>query len=124
MFRVIVGSILGLAIAGPALAAAEIETCRDAGVIRINPNYVRAYVGRGQLFEKRRDPGAARSDYRAASAALAKVEDIETTLARRFARERLEALQAGSNKPAAGETATAPPILGRVIVNGGPKKLL
>ena len=72
-------------------------------VIRINPNYVRAYVGRGQLFEKRRDPGAARSDYRAASAALAKVEDIETTLARRFARERLEALQAGSNKPSAGK---------------------
>ena len=31
MFRAIVGSILGLAIAGPALAAAEIETCRDAG---------------------------------------------------------------------------------------------
>ena len=25
-------------------------------VLRINPNYVRAYVGRGQLFEKRRDP--------------------------------------------------------------------
>ena len=30
MFRAIVGSIFGLAIAGPALAAAEIETCRDA----------------------------------------------------------------------------------------------
>jgi tetratricopeptide (TPR) repeat protein len=77
-------------------------------VIRINPNYVRAYVGRGQLFEKRRDPGAARSDYRAASAALAKVEDIETTLARRFARERLEALLAGSNKPSAGKASTPP----------------
>jgi tetratricopeptide (TPR) repeat protein len=77
-------------------------------VIRINPNYVRAYAGRGQLFEKRRDPGAARSDYRAASAALAKVEDIETTLARRFARERLEALQAGSNKPPAGKASTSP----------------
>ena len=64
--------------------------------------------GRGQLFEKRRDPGAARSDYRAASAALAKVEDIETTLARRFARERLEALQAGANKPSAGKASTPP----------------
>ena len=29
-------------------------------VIQINPNYVRAYVGRGPLFEKRRDAGAAR----------------------------------------------------------------
>ena len=39
-----------------------------------------------------------------ASAALAKVEDIDTTLARRFARERLEALQAGSSQPSAGKT--------------------
>jgi Flp pilus assembly protein TadD len=31
MFRAVVGSILGLAIAAPALAASEIETCRDAG---------------------------------------------------------------------------------------------
>ena len=31
MFRVIACSILGLAIVGPALAASEIETCRDAG---------------------------------------------------------------------------------------------
>ena len=31
MFRAILGSILGLAIAGPALAASEIGTCRDAG---------------------------------------------------------------------------------------------
>jgi tetratricopeptide (TPR) repeat protein len=75
--------------------------------IKINPNYVRAYVGRGQLFEKRRDAGAARSDYRAASAALAKVEDIDTTLARRFARERLEALLAGANKLSAGKGSTS-----------------
>ena len=31
MFRAIVGSILGLAIAAPALAASEIDTCRDTG---------------------------------------------------------------------------------------------
>jgi tetratricopeptide (TPR) repeat protein len=84
-------------------------------VIRINPNYVRAYAGRGQLFEKRRDLGAARSDYRAASAALAKVEDIETTLARRFARERLEALVAAPNKPSAAGKASTPP--------AGPRKV-
>ena len=87
-------------------------------VIRINPNYVRAYAGRGQLFEKRRDPGAARADYRAASAALAKVEDIETTLARRFARERLEALQAGPNKPSAGKASTGPRKVALIIGNG------
>jgi tetratricopeptide (TPR) repeat protein len=86
--------------------------------IRLSPNYVRAYVGRGQLFERRRDPGAARSDYRAASAALAKVEDIETTLARRFARERLAALQAGSNKPSAAKTPTGPRKVALIIGNG------
>ena len=75
--------------------------------LRINPNYVRAYVGRGQLFEKRRDLGAARADYRAASAALAKVEDIETTLARRFAKERLEALLARRHADAAGKAVDA-----------------
>ena len=35
--------------------------------LKINPNYVRAYVGRGQLFEKRRDLAAARADYRSGS---------------------------------------------------------
>jgi tetratricopeptide (TPR) repeat protein len=89
-------------------------------VIRINPNYVRAYAGRGQVFEKRRDPNAARSDYRAASAALARVEDIDTTLARRFARERLEAMQAGPNKPSAGKSATpaGPRKVALIIGNG------
>jgi hypothetical protein len=62
--------------------------------LKLNPNYVRAYVGRGQLFEKRRDTIAARYDYRAASAVLAKMDDIDTTLARRFAKERLDALVA------------------------------
>jgi tetratricopeptide (TPR) repeat protein len=62
-------------------------------VLKINPNYVRAYVGRGQLFEKRRNLAAARADYRsAANAVAARREDIDTTLARAIARERLEAL--------------------------------
>jgi tetratricopeptide (TPR) repeat protein len=62
-------------------------------VLKINPNYVRAYVGRGQLFEKRRNLAAARADYRAAANAVAaRREDIDTTLARAVARERLEAL--------------------------------
>jgi tetratricopeptide (TPR) repeat protein len=62
-------------------------------VLKINPNYVRAYVGRGQLFEKRRNLGAARADYRyAANAVAARREDIDTTLARAVAKERLEAL--------------------------------
>lgn len=87
-------------------------------VIRINPNYVRAYVGRGRIFERRRDAGAARSDYRAASAALAKVEDIDTTLARRFARERLEALQAGSNKSPAGKASAGPRKVALIVGNG------
>jgi tetratricopeptide (TPR) repeat protein len=66
-------------------------------VLKINPNYVRAYAGRGKLFEKRNDVVAARYDYRAASAALAsKTEDIDTRIARSFARERLAALVAAS----------------------------
>jgi tetratricopeptide (TPR) repeat protein len=61
--------------------------------LKINPNYVRAYVGRGQLFEKRRNLAAARVDYRqAASAVAARREDIDTTLARTVAKQRLEAL--------------------------------
>ena len=62
-------------------------------VLKINPNYVRAYVGRGQLFEKRRNLVAARADYRAAASAVpARRDDIDTTLARAVAKERLAAL--------------------------------
>ena len=62
-------------------------------VLKTNPNYVRAYVGRGQLFEKRRNLAAARADFRsAANAVAARREDIDTTLARTIAKERLEAL--------------------------------
>ncbi|UPK02861.1 caspase family protein [Bradyrhizobium sp. 170] len=78
-------------------------------VLKTNPNYVRAYVGRGQLYEKRRNIATARADYRsAASAVAARREDIDTTLARRIAKERLEALlgtaapaQAGKGTPSA-----------------------
>jgi len=84
-------------------------------VLKINPNYVRAYVGRGQLFEKRRNLAAARSDYRSASAVLAKVDDIHTTLARRLAKERLEAL--------ADATAPAPAGTAAPLMPAGPRKV-
>jgi tetratricopeptide (TPR) repeat protein len=71
-------------------------------VLKINPNYVRAYVGRGQLFEKRRNLAAARADYRAAANAVAaRREDIDTTLARAIAKERLEACWARRAAPQA-----------------------
>jgi tetratricopeptide (TPR) repeat protein len=74
--------------------------------LKINPNYVRAYVGRGQLFEKRRNLAAARADYRAAANAVqARREDIDTTLARAVAKERLEALL-GTAAPAAADKTT------------------
>src|SRR5258708_31634472 len=60
--------------------------------LKLNPNYVRAYAGRAQLFEKRGDKTSARADYRAASAALSKFDDIDTSIARRNARERLAVL--------------------------------
>jgi tetratricopeptide (TPR) repeat protein len=92
-------------------------------VLKITPNYVRAYAGRGQLFEKRRDTIAARYDYRAASAALAsKTEDIDTKIARRFARERLDALltaeAAAASKASSGKVETATP-----AVPPGPRKV-
>jgi tetratricopeptide (TPR) repeat protein len=95
-------------------------------VLKINPNYVRAYAGRGQLFEKRRDIVSARSDYRAASAALAnKVDDIDTRLARSFAKERLAALATvaasapTSAKPSSEKAATS----ASVPPTAGPRKV-
>jgi len=78
-------------------------------VLKTNPNYVRAYVGRGQLFEKRRNIAAARADYRSASGVLAKRDDIDTTLARGLAKERLEALMGTAPSPAAKGTTSTPP---------------
>ena len=77
-------------------------------VLKTNPNYVRAYVGRGQLFEKRRNIAAARADYRSASGVLAKRDDIDTTLARGIAKERLEALLGTAPAPAAKGAAPTP----------------
>jgi tetratricopeptide (TPR) repeat protein len=85
-------------------------------VLKTNPNYVRAYVGRGQLYEKRRDLAAARADYRsAANAVAARREDIDTTLARRVAKERLEALLGTAAPAPAGKTTPSAP--------AGPRKV-
>ncbi len=78
--------------------------------LKINPNHVRAYVGRGQLFEKRRNLAAARADYRlAANAVAARREDIDTTLARAIARERLEALLGTAAPAPAGKVLPSTP---------------
>ncbi len=94
-------------------------------VLKINPNYVRAYVGRGQLFEKRRNLSAARADYRqAASAVQARREDIDTTLARAVAKERLEALLGAAAPTPAGKASpsttqpAAPRKVALIIGNG------
>ncbi|WP_347337185.1 tetratricopeptide repeat protein [Bradyrhizobium lablabi] len=85
-------------------------------VLKTNPNYVRAYVGRGQLFEKRRNVTAARSDYRsAANAVAARRDDIDTTLARGIAKERLEALLGAASPAPAGKAAPSSPV--------GPRKV-
>jgi tetratricopeptide (TPR) repeat protein len=85
-------------------------------VLKTNPNYVRAYVGRGQLYEKRRNLAAARSDYRAAANAVAaRREDIDTTLARRVAKERLEALLGTAAPAPADKSAPSAP--------AGPRKV-
>ena len=79
-------------------------------VLKINPNNVRAYVGRGLLFEKRRNLAAARADYRlAANAVAARREDIDTTLARAIAKERLEALLATAAPATAGKVLPSAP---------------
>ncbi|WP_159008316.1 caspase family protein [Bradyrhizobium sp. S69] len=74
--------------------------------LKIGPNNIRAHAGRGQVYEKRRDFSAARSDYRSASAALTKVDDTDTAIARRLAKERLAALMAALPAP----SAASPPV--------------
>lgn len=69
---------------------AALKDYNDA--IKFSPNFVRAYVGRAQVYEARKDMAAARADYRSAGAALTRVDDYETTQARRFAKERLAVL--------------------------------
>jgi tetratricopeptide (TPR) repeat protein len=97
-------------------------------ILKINPNYVRAYVGRGQLFEKRRNLAAARADYRSAANAVAvRREDIDTTLARAVAKERLEVLL-GTAAPAGKASPSAPQPAGQrkvalIIGNGAYKNV-
>jgi len=84
--------------------------------LKINPNYIRAHAYRGQLFEKRRAAADARSEYRSASAALTKFDDIDTAIARRLAKERLAVLTGAPPPPsAAGKTAAPAP--------SGPRKV-
>jgi tetratricopeptide (TPR) repeat protein len=99
--------------------------------LKINPNDVRAHTGRGQLFEKRGDTIAARYDYRSASAALTKFDEIDTSVARSLAREKLAALIAAAPplvspaaKPAVGKAAPPPPAIRKValIVGNGAYK--
>lgn len=61
-------------------------------VLGLNPNYVRAHAGRGQLFEKKHDLAQARADYRSASFALTPFDEIENSMARSLARQRLAVL--------------------------------
>jgi tetratricopeptide (TPR) repeat protein len=61
-------------------------------ILALNPNNVRAHTGRGQLFEKRRDLEQARADYRSAAFALLPFDELDTSIARATARERLDAL--------------------------------
>jgi tetratricopeptide (TPR) repeat protein len=61
-------------------------------VLGLNPNSVRAHVGRGLLFEKRHDLAQARADYRSAAYALLPFDEIEIAMARARAQERLAAL--------------------------------
>ena len=68
--------------------------------IKIAPNNIRAHAGRGQYYEKKGDAAAARYDYRSASAALTKVDDTDTAVARRLARDRLAAMVAAAPPPA------------------------
>ena len=86
--------------------------------LKLSPNFVNAYVGRGQVFEARKDMAAARADYRSAGAALTKVDEYETTLARRFARERLAALVAADPSLRSQSTEPVAPAPGKLTAPG------
>ena len=64
-------------------------------VLGLYPNNIRAHVGRGLLFEKRRNLDQARADYRSASVVLTKFDDPDVAKARATAQDRLAALTAG-----------------------------
>ncbi len=100
--------------------------------LRINPNDIRAHAARGQFYEKKGELAAARFDYRSASAALTKFDEIDNSVARRMAQERLAAMVAAAPpvptaapaKPAPGKTAAPPPPIRKValIVGNGAYK--
>jgi len=71
-------------------------------VLGLNPNNVRAHAGRGQVFEKKRDLAQARADYRSASSIVMPFDEIEITMARSIARERLAVLTAQTPAGAGG----------------------
>ena len=79
--------------------------------LKINPNYIRAHAARGQLYEKKNEMAAARFDYRSASATLTKFDELDTSIARRLARERLAALAVAA--PPAAAPAPARPSPGK-----------
>jgi tetratricopeptide (TPR) repeat protein len=91
--------------------------------LKIGPNNIRARAARGQLYEKRRDFSAARSDYRSASAALTKVDDTDTAIARRFAKERLAALMAALPAPSSFPPKPAPGNAAAPALPPGPRKV-
>jgi tetratricopeptide (TPR) repeat protein len=97
---------------------AALKDYNDA--LKLNPNFVAAYVGRGQVFEARKDLIAARYDYRSAGAALTKVDEYETTLARRFAKERLAALVAADPSLRSQSTAPVAPPPGKLTSSAAP----
>jgi tetratricopeptide (TPR) repeat protein len=87
-------------------------------VLGLNPNNVRAHAGRGQLFEKKRDLAQARADYRSASSILTPFDEIEISMARTTARERLAVLTAQTPAGAGGTSRIA-----LIIGNGAYKNV-
>lgn len=115
--------------AGPLARRANVYRARgdlDAALrdyndsLKLSPNFVYAYAGRGQVYEARGDLAAARADYRSAGAALTKVDEYETTLARRFARERLAALVAADPSLRSQSTAPVAPPPGKLNSSASP----
>lgn len=91
--------------------------------LKLIPNFVNAYAGRGEVFEARKDLAAARADYRSAGAALTKVDEYETTLARRFAKERLAALVAADPSLRSLSTESVAPAPGKPAAPDAPAPL-
>jgi tetratricopeptide (TPR) repeat protein len=83
-----------------------------------NPNHVRAHMDRGQLFERRGDLAQARADYRSAAFALTPFDEIDVSIARKTAQDRLAALT--SQGPAA---ANAGRRIALIIGNGAYKNV-